>query len=228
MCGHGTIGLAVTLGHLGRIAAGQHVFETPVGKVSLEYDGRNYVSLENVPSYRHAVNVAVNVEGIGEVAGDVAWGGNWFFLARLRDYSFAQSNIRLLTDAALRIRRALKKQGITGANGAEIDHIELFGTREKSLFDVNFVLCPGGVYDRSPCGTGTSAKVACLAADGKLAPGENWIQESIIGSRFKASYRLDAEGRVIPRISGSAFITAEATLIVDEADPMAWGIADAT
>jgi 4-hydroxyproline epimerase len=237
MCGHGTIGLAVTLGHLGRIGAGQHVFETPVGKVAVEYDGKNHVSLDNVPSYRFAANVAVQVEGIGEVVGDVAWGGNWFFLAKLKDYSFARSNIRLLTDAALRIRNALRKQGITGADGAEIDHIELFGRQIQGYFplaegrgrqigDVNFVLCPGGAYDRSPCGTGTSAKVACLAADGKLEPGVPMLQHSITGSYFGASYRLDAEGRVIPRISGSAYITAEANLIVENDDPMAWGIPD--
>ena len=224
MCGHGTIGAAVTLGHLGRIRAGCHRLETPVGVVALEYDGRNTVTLENVPSYRLAANVKVIVDGLGEIVGDVAWGGNWFFLVREHGESLELANVARLTAVAQAIRAALQAQGITGADGAEIDHVELFDPpHDPQNHSRNFVLCPGGAYDRSPCGTGTSAKVACLAADGKLHPGEPWRQESILGTVFTATYRRKDE-QAIPTISGQAFVTAEATLLFEEGDPFAWGV----
>jgi 4-hydroxyproline epimerase len=224
MCGHGTIGVGVTLGHLGRIRAGRHILETPVGRVPFEYDGRNTVALENVASYRLAANVSVKVDGLGEFAGDIAWGGNWFFLVRSHRETLELRHAARLTDVTRRIMAALRAQGIGGAGGAEIDHVELYGPptdpRNNSR---NFVICPGGAYDRSPCGTGTSAKVACLASDGKLKPGEVWRQESITGSVFEASYR-EQDGKLLPRISGQAHVTAEATLLIDDADPLAWGI----
>jgi len=224
MCGHATIGAAVTLGHLGRIAAGCHRLDTPVGTIAFEYDGRNSVTLENVPSYRLAANVTVPVEGVGHVTGDVAWGGNWFFLVREHPEALEHARAARLVDLSQRIKTALAQQGITGADGAPIDHIELFGPpRDPANHSRNFVLCPGGAYDRSPCGTGTSAKLACLAADGRLQPGEPWRQESILGSVFQGSYRLQ-NGQIIPQISGQAFLTAEATLLIDERDPLAWGI----
>jgi 4-hydroxyproline epimerase len=224
MCGHGTIGVAVTLGHLGRIAAGRHLLETPVGRIAFAYDGRYTVTLENVPSYRLAAKVTVSVPGVGNVTGDVAWGGNWFFLVREHGEVLELAHAARLVSLTQQIKAALQQQGITGADGAEIDHIELFGPpRDPRNHSRNFVLCPGGAYDRSPCGTGTSAKIACLAADGRLSPGQRWRQESILGSVFEGSYRLE-DGRVIPQISGQAYITAEATLLLDESDPLAWGI----
>lgn len=223
MCGHGTIGVGVTLGHLGRITAGKHRLETPVGQIPIEYDGHNTVTLENVASYRLAARVTVPVAGLGEVTGDIAWGGNWFFLVSQHHEQLVLSNVPRLLDVTQRIRAALKAQGICGANGQEIDHVELFGApHDARNHSRNFVLCPGGAYDRSPCGTGTSAKVACLASDGKLRPGEVWRQESILGSVFEASYRA-SEGYVLPQIRGQAFVTAEATLLIDERDPFAWG-----
>jgi 4-hydroxyproline epimerase len=223
MCGHGTIGVAVTLGHLGRMQAGRHIFETPVGRIPIECDGSNTVSFENVASYRHAKDVAVEVPGIGTVTGDVAWGGNWFFLVRDHKEPLELTHVSRLTELTLRIRAALRENNITGADGAEIDHVELFGPPvDKRNQSRNFVLCPGGAYDRSPCGTGTSAKIACLAADGLLKPGESWRQESILGSVFTGSYRTEGN-QTIPTISGQAFVTAEATLLVDDADPLAWG-----
>ena len=224
MCGHGTIGVAVTLGHLGRIGAGKHQLETPVGVVGFEYDGANTVTIENVPSYRHAAGVSVDVEGHGRVKGDVAWGGNWFFLVSDHGQALEPGRVAELTDFTWRIRRELERQGITGADGGEIDHIELFGLpQDKANHSRNFVLCPGGAYDRSPCGTGTSAKLACLAADGKLAEGDVWRQESILGSVFEGSY-VRRDGQVIPRIKGTAFITGESTLLLDERDPFRTGI----
>jgi 4-hydroxyproline epimerase len=224
MCGHGTIGVVVTLGHLGRIAAGRHRLETPVGQVAVDFDGRQTVSLENVPSHRSAANVTVKVDGLGDVTGDVAWGGNWFFLVREHGETLDRTNVSRLTEVTQRIRQALPRDGITGDYGAEIDHVELFGpARDPRNHSRNFVLCPGGAYDRSPCGTGTSAKVACLAADAQLAPGEVWRQESILGTVFEASYRVQ-DGGFLPRITGQAHITAEADLLIDDADPLTWGI----
>jgi 4-hydroxyproline epimerase len=224
MCGHGTIGVAVTLGHLGRIGTGTHRLETPVGVVTVRYDGANAVWLDNVPSYRHAAGVRVEVPGYGPVRGDVAWGGNWFFLSGEHGQELEPANVPRLTDFTCRLRDALVRAGVTGANGGEIDHIELFGPPRRPDADCrNFVLCPGQAYDRSPCGTGTSAKLACLHAEGKLAEGQVWRQESIIGSLFEGSYRL-VDGKVIPRVGGSAYVTAEATLILDPRDPFCTGI----
>jgi 4-hydroxyproline epimerase len=224
MCGHGTIGVAVTLAHLGRIGPGTHRLETPVGIVAFEYQGGNTITIENVPSYRLAANVRVPVEGIGNVIGDVAWGGNWFFLVGQHDQLLDLANVEALTECAWRIRQALPRHGITGAGGQEIDHIELFGPpRDPANHSRNFVLCPGKAYDRSPCGTGTSAKLACLFADGKLKEGQPWRQESIVGSVFEGTVRVDGD-KVIPRITGSAYVNAEAALILDPADPFCMGI----
>jgi 4-hydroxyproline epimerase len=224
MCGHGTIGVAVTLAHLGRIGPGIHRLDTPVGVVALEYAGGNTVEIENVPSYRHAASVQVPVDGLGVIAGDIAWGGNWFFLVQQHGQELELANVERLTDVAWQIRQALTRQGITGAGGQEIDHIELFGPpRDSSAHSRNFVLCPGKAYDRSPCGTGTSAKLACLFADGKLKEGEVWRQESIVGSVFEGTVRI-VDGKVVPRIRGSACVNAEATLLVNPEDPFAMGI----
>lgn len=224
MCGHGAIGVAVTLAHLGRIAPGTHRLETPVGAVWLDDHGGGRVTLENVPSHRLAKGVAVHVDGHGPLIGDVAWGGNWFFLVEEHGQALTLSRVDALCDFSRRIRRALMREGITGAGGAEIDHIELFGPpRDPANHARSFVLCPGGAYDRSPCGTGTSAKLACLAADGKLRPGEVWRQESIIGSVFEASYRVHQD-KVLPRITGSAWVHAQTTLILHPDDPFRTGI----
>ncbi|MFQ3593036.1 MAG: proline racemase family protein [Gemmataceae bacterium] len=223
MCGHATIGLAVTLGYLGRLGLGRYHLETSVGVVPFEYDGRHRVSLENVPCYRYAARVPVEVPGVGTLLGDVVWGGNWFFLVENHGQALEVGRANQLTAFCLRIKEALSTQGVCGANGAEIDHIELFGPpHNPANHGRNFVLCPGAAYDRSPCGTGTSAKVACLQAEGKLAPGVIWRQEGILGGVFEASYRLEGQ-QVRPRITGSAYVTAEATLIVEPDDPLAWG-----
>ncbi len=224
MCGHGTIGVAVTLAHLGRLSPGVHRLETPVGVVAFEYGGGNTVTIENVPSYRQAAGVSVPVEGSGPITGDVAWGGNWFFLVSAHGQELELAHVEHLTDLTWRIRQALTRTGITGAGGQEIDHIELFGPpRDPTAHSRNFVLCPGKAYDRSACGTGTSAKLACLFADGKLKEGEVWRQESILGSVFEGSVRVD-QGRIIPRITGAAYVNAEATLILDPTDPFRAGI----
>jgi 4-hydroxyproline epimerase len=223
MCGHGTIGVAVTLAHLGRIGPGTHRLETPVGVVAIALEGPNHVAIDNVPSFRTAKDVAVDVPGLGRYVGDVAWGGNWFFLVGEHGETLDLAHVERLTDVTWRIRQTLRSQGITGKNG-EIDHIELFGPPTvKGADSKNFVLCPGKAYDRSPCGTGTSAKLACLAADDKLAPGQVWRQESILGSVFEGSVRIE-DDRVLPRVRGSAYINAEATLIIDPNDPYALGI----
>ena len=222
MCGHGTIGLGATLAHLGRIQPGIHQIETPCGLVSLELHQTGEVTVGNVASYRFAEDVALDVAGFGAITGDIAWGGNWFFLTHHKPCELELANVEELTGYTCRIREALAAQGITGGSGAQIDHIEVFAhsTRADSK---NFVLCPGKAYDRSPCGTGTSAKLACLYADGKLKPGELWRQESIIGSVFEASFTLRG-GQLFPCIKGSAYVTADSQLILQPDDPFQWGI----
>lgn len=222
MCGHGTIGLAVTLAHLGKIAPGEHRIETPVGVVTATLHNARRVTVRNVPSYRHAAGVTAAVEGHGTVTGDVAWGGNWFFLVKEHGESLALGNVERLTEVTWKIRRAVNAQLPDPA----VDHVELFGPpHDPANHSRNFVLCPGGAYDRSPCGTGTSAKLACLFADGRLRPGEVWRQESITGSVFEGHFEpADSPGVVIPSITGTAFVTAEATLLADDADPLKDGI----
>jgi 4-hydroxyproline epimerase len=224
MCGHGTIGVAVALAHLGRIGAGTHRLETPVGVVAVTLEDSNHVTIDNVESYRSAKDVSVAVPGLRTYLGDVAWGGNWFFLVQEHGEVLNADNLERLTEVTWRIRQALAAQGIRGADGGEIDHIELFGPPTLPGADSkNFVLCPGKAYDRSPCGTGTSAKVACLVADGKLGDGQVWRQESIIGSLFEGWARI-VEGRIRPQVRGSAYVNAESTLIVNPVEPFAWGI----
>lgn len=220
MCGHGTIGLVATLAYMGRLSPGRHRIETPVGVVTAVLHPDGSVSVENVPSYRAQRSVLVQVPEIGPVTGDVAWGGNWFFLVEGHGQRLTADNVEPLTEFAWKVRKAVREQGFP-----EVDHIELFGPATlPGAHARNFVLCPGKVYDRSPCGTGTSAKLACLAADGKLAEGSPWVQESIIGSTFTGRYRRDAQGRILPTITGTACVLAEATLLLDEKDPFCWGI----
>jgi 4-hydroxyproline epimerase len=224
MCGHGTIGVGVTLFHLGQIAVGEHRLETPVGVVKIWVEDRNTVSVENVESYRKTKDLAVQVEG-RIVHGDVAWGGNWFFICEDHGEKLSKRNLQRLTAVTNQLRAALWAAGHT-----EIDHIEL--TRSfspdihawsRDVDAVNFVLCPGGAYDRSPCGTGTSAKMACLVADGKLKPGEIWRQQSIMGSVFEGSVRME-DGKIFPRIKGKAYVNGETKVIIDPADPYRFGI----
>ena len=222
MCGHGTIGLIATLAHLGRIRPGEHRIETPVGIVTTTLHEDHAVSVRNVPSWRSCRNLSVQVPDFGAVTGDVAYGGNWFFLVEHHEPKLSLANVGSLTHLCGRIREAVNAQGFP-----EVDHVELFGSPTiAGAQSRNFVLCPGNAYDRSPCGTGTSAKLACLAADGKLEEGVVWMQESILGSTFTGSFRwLDrAEGKIEPTIRGRAFVNAEGTQLLDERDPFCWGI----
>lgn len=222
MCGHGTIGVIVSLAHLGMLKPGTVKIDTPVGVVEAQLLPDGSVAVANVPSYRKAHAVTVDVPGVGPVTGDVAYGGNWFFLVEQEHIPIRLTNVESLTDLSWRIRQAVNAQGYP-----EIDHVELLGATPTAR-SRNFVLCPGKAYDRSPCGTGTSAKLACLAADGKLAEGEEWTQESVLGSVFRARYRwLDrAKGTIAPTIMGTAHVTADAKLLLDPKDPFCWGIRD--
>ena len=224
MCGHGTIGVVATLAHMGHIGPGKHRIETPVGVVVAELGDDGQVEVANVPSYRLGKQVTVEVPGVGPVTGDVAWGGNWFFLINDHGQNLVLENLDTLMSFTSSVRDSLARAGITGDNGHEIDHVELFGPSQVPGVDSkNFVLCPGQAYDRSPCGTGTSAKLACLVADGKLHEGQVWKQESIVGSIFEGTVSV-IDNVVHPKIKGSAFITAEADLILDERDPFCAGI----
>lgn len=225
MCGHGTIGLVHTLAHLGRVWPGKHRIETPVGIVETELHPDGQVSVMNVPSYRYRAAVPVQVPGVGVLFGDVAWGGNWFFLVGEHPWPLTLGNRGQLIEATRSIRSALAEQGITGADGAFIDHIELFGApADPANSSRNFVLCPGASFDRSPCGTGTSAKMACLYADGTLAAGQAWRQEGILGTHFTGSVQPQGDC-VLPTLTGRAWVTAESTLFYEASDPFAEGIA---
>ncbi len=225
MCGHGTIGLVASLAYLGRIGAGRHRIDTPVGVVEAQLHDDGSVTVDNVPAWRSRKDVTVEVPGYGPVTGDVAWGGNWFFLVAGHGQALDIGNVDRLTAYTVAVRAALQQAGVTGDDGAEIDHIELFAPSRTGADSQNFVLCPGKAYDRSPCGTGTSAKLACLAADGKLAEGALWRQESIVGSVFEGSYRrTQTAGRVAPSIRGQAWVNAQSTLLLDPSDPLVWGI----
>ncbi|MEC9328833.1 MAG: proline racemase family protein [Pseudomonadota bacterium] len=223
MCGHGTIGLAVTLAHLGRIGPGNHLIETPVGEVRVALHEDFRVTVTNVPSYRFRSGIELDLDEDGTVVGDIAWGGNWFFLVGDHNEDVKFENIDRLTRIAQKIRGALERRSITGEAGQQIDHVELFGPASYGADSRNFVLCPGGAYDRSPCGTGTSAKLACLMAEGKIKAGETWRQESIVGSVFEAQGHWQGD-TVIPKITGSAHVNAESTLILDPSDPFCMGI----
>lgn len=223
MCGHATIGLAVTLYYMGRIGLGVHRFETPVGVVEAELLSPSRVRVVNVESYRYRANVPVEVSGLGVVTGDVAYGGNWFFLTEIDTIPLEYTRLSELTVVTTSIRDALVRGGITGADGAYIDHVELMGRAHGDANARNFVLCPGGAYDRSPCGTGCSAKLACLAEDGKLASGEIWVQESIVDSTYECSFQPGDAG-VIPTITGEAYVTGETQLVFARNDPYRAGI----
>ena len=227
MCGHGTIGLVASLAHLGRIAVGEHGIETPVGVVRATLHADGSVTVANVPSYRVAASVAIDVPELGTVSGDIAWGGNWFYLLHTpAPCALELANVAELTRLATAVREALRAAGRTGPGGETIDHIEWFSAaHDRRNHSRNFVLCPGAAYDRSPCGTGTSAKLACLAAGGRLQPGETWRQEGILGTVFSARYRAGPEpGCILPEITGSAWMTGESTLLFSDSDPFAEGI----
>ena len=224
MCGHGTIGLVATLAYMGKIGPGQYRIDTPCGAVTAVLHENGEVSVRNIVAYRFAKAVVVDVPRYGRVHGDVAWGGNWFFLVNDHPMELSLSRLEELTEYTWTIRGALTANGVTGTGGAEIDHIELFGPSAIPGVDSkNFVLCPGKAYDRSPCGTGTSAKMACLYADQRLVPGQVWRQESIVGSVFQGSIEV-IDGKVYPTIRGSAFVNSDAELIFDERDPFCMGI----
>ncbi|MES2016833.1 MAG: 4-hydroxyproline epimerase [Pseudomonadota bacterium] len=223
MCGHGMIGVVASLAFLGRLAPGRHRIDTPVGVVEAELNSDGSVTIDNVASYRSQADVRLQVPGYGEVSGDVAWGGNWFFLVGDHGLELRTANVDALSAFSSAVRDALEAHGIAGDGGAVIDHIELYAPSRSGADCQNFVLCPGKAYDRSPCGTGTSAKLACLAADGELEAGALWRQESVIGSVFEARYRRDGE-RIRPSIRGKAWVNAQSTLLFDATDPFVWGI----
>ncbi|GAC1668631.1 MAG: 4-hydroxyproline epimerase [Steroidobacteraceae bacterium] len=222
MCGHGAMGLIASLKYTGELSPGTVMIDTPVGPIEATLSTSGEISVSNVVSYRTARRLVVVVPGIGRVAGDVAWGGNWFFLVSEHDQIIDLQHVEALTDFTWRVRVAVNAQG-----HPEVDHVELFAASSKQgAHSRNFVLCPGKVYDRSPCGTGTSAKLACLAADGDLLEGDPWVQESLIGSTFSARYRWfdRAKGEIVPIITGTAHVTGETVLRLDSQDPLCWGI----
>jgi 4-hydroxyproline epimerase len=224
MCGHAMIGLAVTLEYLGHIKGGPHRVETPVGVVTVELNPIGDISIQNVPSYRYRKDVVVDLDGAGKVTGDIAWGGSWFFLVNDHHEELNPNRVGRLTDVTRTIRRALAREGVTGPNGEEIDNVALFGAPHRNdANSKNFVLRSGKSYGRSPCGTATSAKLASLFTDGAIVEGQIWRQESIVGTIFDGAVKV-IEGKIVPTIRSTAYVTAESMLIVDERDPFCWGL----
>jgi proline racemase len=225
MCGHGTIGLAVTLAHLGRITPGTHRIETSVGVVEVCLSNANTVTVKNIESRCVAQALSIEVDGFGPVTGDVAYGGNWFFIIDPSPVPVERANIRRLTDLGIAVRKATNNAGIGGERGEPIDHVIFQDkTTNGAVHSRNFVLCPDDTFDRSPCGTGSSARLACLAAEGLLRPDEEIVQQSVIGSSYRLSYTMGENGGVVPKITGQAFVTAEAKLLFDANDPYRNGI----
>jgi 4-hydroxyproline epimerase len=226
MCGHGTIGVAIALQYMERVTMGLHQIDTPVGPVQFELLGDNRVRIQNVPSYRYKSAVPVKLRNGQTIHGDIAWGGNWFFICQDHGLPVEMRALSELQRMTAEVREALAVNGIRGEDGGEIDHVELIGPPSSIVrADArNYVMCPGAAYDRSPCGTGTSAKVACLAEDGKLEPGQIHRQESIVGSLFEATYIQADNGRILPSITGAAYVNGEADLILDNNDPFCMGI----
>lgn len=224
MCGHGTIGLVVTLAHLGRIGPGRHLVETPAGPVIADLHDGNTVTVTNVESRRVGAGVTVEVDGYGTVTGDLAYGGNWFFIVENSPLPVERAAIRPLTDLAAAIRAATAAQGVTGERGEPVDHVVLLAPSPRAGIAARaFTLCPDDTYDRSPCGTGSSARLACLAADGRLAPGEEIVQESVTGSTFRLSFAPGPNGGVLPRITGQAWILADSRMVFQDGDPLRAG-----
>ncbi|MEE2883652.1 MAG: proline racemase family protein [Planctomycetota bacterium] len=224
MCGHGAIGVVKALHQLGKIDTGSCKLETPAGIIESTLHPDGEISIRNVRSYRFAADVSLTINSGTEITGDVAWGGNWFFIAESPGISIEPARIDELIELCCEIRRALQSAGVTGASGAPIDHIELHESLEEEDAGVRcFVLCPGKEWDRSPCGTGTSATLACLHARGQLAEGDSWTQVGPLGTRFSSSYIADGTA-IYPTIRGNAYISGEGWLHFDEDDPFRYGI----
>ena len=224
MCGHATIGLAVTLGSQGIIEPGSFRLETPAGVVGVMWHGGGAASFECVPPRRIAKSLALACDDGSRVTGDVATSGLWFFICRDHGLAVEPAAIPALTERAWSIRRALEARGITGDGGEVIDHVVLLGPpREPGNDGRAFVLCPDGAFDRSPCGTGTSALVGCLLDDGMLAEGRTWRQESVLGGVYEARIRRE-QGVAVPTVRGRAWLTAETTLHFAADDPYRIGL----
>lgn len=245
MCGHGTIGVATSLVRLGKVPVEEPVtnviLDTPPGRVEaavhVEDGCPRSVVLRNVASYVHQLDVAISVPGHGKVLLDIAWGGNWFAFVHQDELGVRVEPSRLaeLLDVARVVRAALADQGIvgvhpdTGETGA-IDHVKIFSEEasEQAVAARALTLCPGASWDRSPCGTGTSAKLAILHARGKLSPGEEFCSRSIIGTEFRGTILAETEvgGRlaVIPQIEGSAWVTGKSQFVIEADDPLRGGL----
>lgn len=244
MCGHGAIGVATVAVATGMVPAVEPVTEvvldTPAGVVPCRVavvGGRpRSVTITNVPSFLFRQRVVVPVHGFGKVAADVAWGGNWFAFVEADQLGLVveRSHVPVLLQAAVAIREALVREGVRGrhpehAAEAIIDHVKLFAPLDGAEPGARaLTLCPGAAWDRSPCGTGTSAKLAVLHAKGELEPGRWFRSESVLGTAFRARIvRTATVGglpAVVPEIEGSAWITGFPTFVLDPDDPCRFGI----
>ncbi len=242
MCGHGTIGVATVLVETGMVEVTEPVttirLDTPAGlvvaEVAVEDGAAKAVTIRNVPSFSHALDARVDVPGLGQVHYDLAYGGNFYAMVELEEIGlpFDRAEKQRLLDAGLAIMAAINEQNlpvhpenpqITGCH-----HVQLVAPGSDAKHSRHAMAIHPGWFDRSPCGTGTSARMAQLHARGELDLHTDFVNESFIGTTFTGRLveetRL-ADGRtaVVPTITGRAWITGTAQYLIDPEDPFPAG-----
>jgi len=241
MCGHGTIGTVTAALEAGLVIpreAGRLALETPAGRVDVEYasDGPyvDQVRLFNVPSYQHAAGVRIEVAGLGEIVVDVAYGGNYYAIIEPQANwagldSMGASDIQRLSPLVRRAAQAaVAPMHPEDARIAGISHVMWCDKPRDPRADArNAVFYGEKAIDRSPCGTGSSARMAQLAAQGRLAVGDGFVHESIIGTMFdcrvEAAAMVGGMAAIRPSVAGWARVIGHNTIYVDDRDPLAHG-----
>ncbi|MGH8866541.1 MAG: proline racemase family protein [Actinomycetes bacterium] len=242
MCGHGTIGVATVLVETGMVEVVEPIttvrLDTPAGLVTAEVavqDGvARSVTLRNVDSFSHALDAKVTVPGLGTVSYDLAYGGNFYAMVELEsiDLPFDRAAKQDLLDAGLDIMAAINEQARpVHPDNPEITschHVALMAPGSDASHSRHAMAIHPGWFDRSPCGTGTSARMAQLHARGQLPLHTDFVNESFIGTRFvgrlvKETRLAKGQPAVVPTITGRAWITGTAQHMLDPEDPFPAG-----
>ncbi|MCX7884843.1 MAG: proline racemase [Caloramator sp.] len=242
MCGHGSIGALTVAVELGMVPVKEPytdvVLEAPAGlvkgKVKVEDGKAKEVSIVNVPSFLYKQDVEVDVPEVGKLTIDISFGGSFFALVKSSDIAIdiCTSNAQKLCDVGMKILKAVNEQVKVQHPVLEhiksVDLVEIYGPAKNPKATLqNVVVFGQGQVDRSPCGTGTSAKLATLYAKGQLKINEEFIYESITGTMFKGRVLEETKvgdyKAIIPEITGSAYITGFNQFIIDPEDPLKYG-----
>lgn len=241
MCGHGTIGVATVLVETGMVAVTEPEtvirLDTPAGlvtaRVAVQDGAATSVTLAGVPSYCHALDEVVDVPGWGPVRYDMAYGGNFYAIVRLADLglAFDRSQHSRMLDVALALMDAVNEQNpVRHPEQPEIDvchHVYLQAPGSTARHSRHAMAIHPGWFDRSPCGTGTSARMAQLHARGELDLGVDVVNESVLGTRFVGRLvgraRVGDHDAVLPTVTGRAWITGLAHYLLDPTDPFPAG-----